>query len=62
MQEFIHRSASSGIVLVLATVLALLWANSPFAPQYNGLLKTYIGVSVGSFQIKETTLHWITMA
>jgi NhaA family Na+:H+ antiporter len=43
MQEFIHNSASSGIVLMVATVLALLLANSPLAAAYDHLLHTYIG-------------------
>ncbi len=30
-QEFIQREASSGILLIAATVIALIWANSPWA-------------------------------
>jgi NhaA family Na+:H+ antiporter len=59
MQEFIHNSASSGIVLMIATILALVIANSPLAAAYEKLLHTYIGVSFGSYQLKYSLLHWI---
>jgi NhaA family Na+:H+ antiporter len=59
MQEFVQHSASSGIVLMAATVVALLLANSPLAPGYDALLHSYIGVSVGPFVLRETVVHWI---
>ena len=59
MQAFIHNSASSGIVLMIATVVALVLANSPLAAAYDTLLHTYIGISVGPFQLKHSLLHWI---
>jgi NhaA family Na+:H+ antiporter len=59
MQEFIHNSASSGIVLMVATVLALAIANSPLAASYDALLHTYVGISFGSYQLKYSLLHWI---
>ena len=59
IQEFIHSSASSGIVLMLAAVLALGIANSPLADEYDALLHLHIGVTVGSFHLEESVLHWI---
>ena len=59
MQAFIHNSASSGIVLMLATVAALVLANSPLAAAYDSFLHTYIGITVGPFQLKHSLLHWI---
>ncbi|HEX6292513.1 MAG TPA: Na+/H+ antiporter NhaA [Herpetosiphonaceae bacterium] len=59
MQRFINRSASSGIVLMLATVAALLIANSGLAQMYNDVLHTEIGLSVGPFELREDLLHWI---
>lgn len=37
-QKFIHTSAAGGIVLMAATVLALILANSPLADEYDTLL------------------------
>ena len=59
MQTFIHRSSSSGIVLILATIIALLIANSPFAHAYDELLHAYIGITIGPFELKESVLHWV---
>jgi NhaA family Na+:H+ antiporter len=59
MQEFMHKSASSGIVLMVATILALVIANSPLAAWYDSLLHTYISISFGSSVLKYSLLHWI---
>ena len=59
MQTFINRSASSGIVLILATLLALLLANSGLADSYTSLLGSSISISVGPFTLEENLLHWI---
>jgi NhaA family Na+:H+ antiporter len=59
MQAFIHNSASSGIVLMIVTILALAVANSPLAASYDSLLHTYIGITIGTFQLKYSLLHWI---
>jgi NhaA family Na+:H+ antiporter len=59
MQEFVHSSASSGIVLMLAALAALALANSPLADQYDALLHTTIGITAGPFELSETLLHWI---
>jgi NhaA family Na+:H+ antiporter len=59
MQMFIQRSASSGIVLLSATVLALVLANSGLADAYNYLLETKVGFTAGPFVLQESVLHWI---
>jgi NhaA family Na+:H+ antiporter len=58
-QEFARIQASSGILLLVCTVLALIWANSPFAQSYNRLLGTYVTIGAEGFAIRETVLHWI---
>ena len=51
MRRFVDNEASSGIVLMGVTVVALALANSPLAGAYFGVLKTYVlGLSV---------LHWV---
>lgn len=62
MQRFINRSASGGIVLLIATVVALVIANSPLAASYNAILATPISISVGPFVLEEDVLHWINDA
>jgi len=46
-------------VLISVTLLALIIANSPLARAYDDLLHTYMSVSLGSFVLRETVLHWI---
>ncbi|MYB49853.1 MAG: Na+/H+ antiporter NhaA [Dehalococcoidia bacterium] len=59
VQRFMHEEASSGIVLFLAAVVALVWANSPWYDAYHDLLETHIIVGFGSWAIDETIHHWI---
>ena len=58
-QEFFQREASSGILLMIATLLALLWANSPWSDSYQALWHTNVSVGFGSFEISKDLLHWI---
>ncbi|MFJ5368435.1 Na+/H+ antiporter NhaA [Bosea sp. CER48] len=54
LRDFLHGEAAGGIVLMAVAALALAIANSPAAPLYFGLLKSYVlGLSV---------LHWINDA
>ncbi|MGX1740260.1 Na+/H+ antiporter NhaA [Bosea sp. NPDC055353] len=54
LRDFLHGEAAGGIVLMVVAALALVVANSPAAPLYFGMLKSYVlGLSV---------LHWINDA
>lgn len=59
-QRFFRIEASGGIILLLFTVIALVWANSPWGDIYNKLwhYKFTIGV-VGKFSISKDILHWV---
>jgi Na+:H+ antiporter, NhaA family len=59
MQTFVHRSASSGVVLMIATLVALMLANSPLHERYDALLHTEIALTVGPFNLHESLAHWI---
>ena len=58
-QEFFQQEASSGILLMIATILSLVWANSPWAESYFALWHTNVTFSFGSFGISKDLLHWI---
>jgi Na+:H+ antiporter, NhaA family len=54
LRALLKSEAGGGLVLMAAALVALGVANSPFAPAYFGLLKTYVGgLSI---------LHWINDA
>jgi len=50
-QEFFHSEATGSILLLIATVLALLLANSPWADVYFALLHTEIAVHIGPYNL-----------
>lgn len=58
-QEFFQQEASSGILLIIATLIALAWANSLWAESYHSFWHTPVTVSFGGFGISKDLLHWI---
>ncbi len=57
--EFFETEASGGIVLILATVAALMWANSGWRASYFDLWHTTVGLSWGDARFKLSLHHWI---
>ena len=58
-QRFAAIESSGGIVLLVCTVLALAWANSPWAESYHRLWETPLTVGVGSRVLTLSLHHWI---
>jgi NhaA family Na+:H+ antiporter len=56
-QAFVQVEASSGIALLIATVAALVWANSPWDHAYADFWHTAIAVDAGPLQIDEDLRH-----
>lgn len=59
LQKFTHLESSSGIMLILTTIIAMAWANSPWADSYLHLQHMDIGLSVGTFSLSKTLHHWV---
>src|SRR5947208_15608994 len=59
LQRLFRHEAASGIVLMLASALALVLANSPIAGSYDLLLSLHGSVRIGSFGIEKPLLLWI---
>jgi NhaA family Na+:H+ antiporter len=57
LESFLRIQAASGILLLLAALVALVWANSPLAESYRSLWHTPLGMRVGSF-VFERSLEW----
>lgn len=57
LERFLQVEAASGILLLLAAGVALVWANSPWADQYHHLWHTPLGVRLGDFSF-ERSLEW----
>jgi Na+:H+ antiporter, NhaA family len=58
-QDFAHKTSSSGILLIAAAVVALLWANSPWGESYAAVWHTEITIRVGDFSLSKDLTHWI---
>ena len=58
-QNFLEKEASGGILLLIFTVVALVWANSPFAESYSHLWHTKFSISFGDFNLDYSLHHWI---
>lgn len=59
IEEFIHRQTTSGILLMLCAVVALIIANSELAEPYHKLLKTYVTIGFGEWKLSMSLHHWI---
>ena len=50
-QKFVNIESFSGILLLMATILALVWANSPFKESYQSLWQYKIGFTSENFEL-----------
>ncbi|MCO5177104.1 MAG: Na+/H+ antiporter NhaA [Thermomicrobiales bacterium] len=58
-RTFSRTAAAGGILLFLATVVALVWANSPWSDSYARLWSTELSIEAGRFHLDATLSHWI---
>lgn len=59
LQSFLAVEAGGGIMLVVATIVALVWANSPWSGGYEAFIHTRVVIDVGSFSYDESLVHVI---
>lgn len=58
-QAFAQAEASGGIVLLLAAVAALVWANSPWGASYTALWHTALSFRLGDWHLTKPLEAWI---
>ncbi|MEC7524745.1 MAG: Na+/H+ antiporter NhaA [Myxococcota bacterium] len=58
-QGFARHKLAGAMLLIVSTVAAVVWANSPWAEAYHGLLHTPVGVSFADLGLEKTLHHWI---
>ncbi len=61
-QEFAARETSGGILLLACTIVALVWANSPWADSYAALWHTQFSVGLGNFGMSKDLHFWVNDA
>jgi Na+/H+ antiporter NhaA len=59
LQQFLHTEAGSASLLLAATVIALVWANSPLSESYEDLWGAVMTVSIAGAEISEDLRHWV---
>ena len=59
LNQFIRLETSSSIILFLATISALILANSPLKESFLGFWDNYITITVPGFELSKPILKWI---
>lgn len=62
LSRFLRLEAASGVMLIVFTIIAVMWANSPFSESYYTLLHTEFTISIGSFIFAHTLQHIVNDA
>lgn len=60
LERFLHIEASSGLLLLAATAVALFWANSPWFRSYEHLWHTPITLGIGGWSFSRDLHFWIS--
>lgn len=58
VERFLHIEAASGVVLMLAAVIAIAWANSPYRASYEHLWHTELSLGFGAHVLR-ASLHFV---
>ena len=59
LRDFLNLETASGMILVVASVAAMVVANSPLQGPYGSLIELPVEIRVGDFQIAKPMLLWI---
>lgn len=57
--EFVRVESSGGLVLIIATIIALIWANSPWGHLYEAFKNVPFTVGIGEFILSKPMILWI---
>jgi Na+:H+ antiporter, NhaA family len=57
--RFAKMEAAGGILLLVSTFVALVWANSPWEHTYHAMWTTQVDVGFGRYVLSETRHQWI---
>jgi NhaA family Na+:H+ antiporter len=57
--RFLHVEAASGVLLLAAAVVALVWVNSPWSASYHDIWTTDVALTVGRHTLDADLRHWV---
>lgn len=58
-RRYLHTEAGGAVLLLVATLIALIWANSPWAGSYERLWNTPLSLQLGDSGLTESLRHWV---
>lgn len=58
-QELVKNDSFSGVLLFIASVVALIWANSPFGDFYQDLWQYKVGIKTEDFELYKPLILWV---
>lgn len=58
-QKFVKIESLGGLLLVAATLLALIWSNSPYSESYLALWDYKLGITTETFELNKPLILWI---
>ncbi len=61
-RRFIQNEVSGGIILLVATLIALIWANSPWGESYTEVWETHLALTLGETSVSLTLVELINEA
>jgi NhaA family Na+:H+ antiporter len=59
LRDFLHTEAAGGALLVVASIIALIWANSPWQASYARLWHAHFSVSLAGHHVDLDLQHWV---
>jgi NhaA family Na+:H+ antiporter len=59
IQRLLKAEQTGGIILIVCTVVALVWANSPWSESYHALWETHLRIGIPGFELDKSLHHWI---
>ena len=59
IRNFLKTESSSGLLLIIFSILAIILSNSDYSNYYYSLKNTYLAIEFDNFLLKETIHHWV---
>lgn len=59
IEEFLKKESTGGILLIFATILALIFSNTGLSPLYETFLHIPVEIRVGALHLDKSLYHWV---
>jgi Na+/H+ antiporter NhaA len=59
VRDFLSTETGSAVALLIATLLALLWSNSPWSHSYESVWTTNLSIHLGGASVSTDLRHWV---